>query len=600
MAFCVRLDCLKYTHGHKVSANLPSLLISRKKGLRSMALQSVSTEGAGTPSSVRLMDADHDPPVGGVATERVDPHTLEVIQFLFREKGLQFFAALLHLAVAKQCPLPGFAESTSCAVITARNIRELAKHIGWGYDTTEKYLVILCALHLLYKEKSPDGIAYYFPLCRYCPPAGLETLEGIIADYRSKVASFGRKVKRRFVVYLGQQKSPVSVQPALANAPAFDLSGALADIEHITLKALGNGNLQHQLLVQIKGALQYRCQHTEETGDSGDLPPVQKSPDGTKTGDFSGSPKREKSSVSKTGDFSVVVATRNGRLPAQSGDFPSASQGHTKTEKLPVSAQKGDSVPIDSFPNRQLSIQGGDSSSQMGDFAPEQVPNVNVILRNLLDSLNDNDKSTVIEFLRIIFDEAPRKRGYYHNLYKNYKHPDAWLAAAIETLIAYRGKKTTTDPGKYFYDLCVTFHQQGIPVEVAEHVQQYSFLPYGQLLAVLGRTIPARSSAPATRVPTRSVKAEQRPVVPQVPCEKDRPGMSLADAKRAVVLLKSNARTDLVQVARYQRPDGSRVLLISEDMERPRQRWIYSLQDLQRRLASMKTLNDFFEQEERR
>jgi len=76
--------------------------------------------------------------------------------------------------------------------------------------------------------------------------------------------------------------------------------------------------------------------------------------------------------------------------------------------------------------------------------------------------------------------------------------------------------------------------------------------------------------------------------------------MSLADAKRAVVLLKSNARTDQVQVARYQRPDGSRVLLISEDMERPRQQWIYSLQDLQRRLASMKTLNDFFEQEERR
>src|SRR5450755_4645583 len=253
-----------------------------------MTLQSVSSKGVGTPSSVRPVDADHDPPVG-VATERVDAYTLEVIQLLFKEKGLQFLAALLHLAIAKQCPLPGLVDTTACAVITARSIRELAKRIGWGYDTTEKYLVILCALGLLFKGKSPDGgIAYFFPLRRYTPPAALDTLEEIIADYRAKVASFGRKVKRRFVVvYQGQQKSPISARPAPASAPSFDLPGALQDIEQIMHEALGDGTLQHQLLVQIKGALRYRCQHSEATGDSGDFLLAEKSPVSLQKGDFS-------------------------------------------------------------------------------------------------------------------------------------------------------------------------------------------------------------------------------------------------------------------------------------------------------------------------
>src|SRR3981081_2094040 len=129
-------------------------------------------------------DEIHDPPEG-VSPERVDTHTLEVIRLLFKDKGLQFVASLLRAASAKQRALPGIGLA-DCAVIGARTIRELATRISqpgasWGYDTTQKYLVVLCALHFLSKGKSPDGgIEYLFPLCPYSPPPSLDPLEQLI------------------------------------------------------------------------------------------------------------------------------------------------------------------------------------------------------------------------------------------------------------------------------------------------------------------------------------------------------------------------------------------------------------------------------------
>src|SRR5436305_14102769 len=92
----------------------------------------------------------------GVEPERVDPRTLQIVEQLFPgHHGLQFLAAILRLALAKQLALPelGFSEETSIAVITIQSIRALAKLIGYSYDTTEKYIVVLCQLRLLYKKR---------------------------------------------------------------------------------------------------------------------------------------------------------------------------------------------------------------------------------------------------------------------------------------------------------------------------------------------------------------------------------------------------------------------------------------------------------------
>jgi hypothetical protein len=94
-------------------------------------------------------DEIHDPPEG-VSQERVDTHTLDVIRLLFKDKGgLQFVASLLRAACAKQRALLGIGIA-DCAVIGARTIRELATLISqlsarWGYDTMQKYLVVLYA-----------------------------------------------------------------------------------------------------------------------------------------------------------------------------------------------------------------------------------------------------------------------------------------------------------------------------------------------------------------------------------------------------------------------------------------------------------------------
>jgi len=601
----------------------------------------------------------------------------------------------LRQACAKQRALPGIGIA-DCAVISAKTIRDLATRISqsgasWGYDTTQKYLVVLCALHFLYKGKSPEGgVEYLFPLCRYSPPPTLDPLEKIIDGSRHKVQSFAHKAKRRFLVYMEQQPSLTLPVQAVASRP-FDLSGAVEDIEQVMREELGNGALPQRLLLKISGVLRYRCQSSsdEQKGDSstdiprlplrtqmgdslevvahngrlsvqrdgvvhatdeqesssfrktgdflemasqnGQLSPqtgdslpadpertdLRQSPLLSQTGDFSEAashkgrlfrqtgdslpvnpvvtPLKESPASPQTGDFSGAAAQTR-RLFSRKGDSPAVEPVAPDANKPPISPPKGDFSTSSAIAHGRLSPQTGHSSPQKGDSVPEEVSNVNVILHNYIASfLNDNDKSKVIEYLRTIFDEAPSRRGYYHHLYKHYPHPDAWLAAAIETLIAYRVKKTTTTPGKYFYDLCAIFHQQGIPPEVTHHVQQYSYLPYGELLAVLARS-PSPGSA-AKSGPVRPAKIQRPAIVARLPRETGRSGMSRADAKRALALLKSDTRTYQLRLTGYRQTDGSCVLLADDGMQHPRQVWIYAFQEAEHRLAMTRTLDDFFTQE---
>src|SRR5258708_7556646 len=82
----------------------------------------------------------------GIETERVDPYTLQMIDQLFPgHHGIRFLAGILRQASVKQLVLPelDFPEVADVAVITVQSLRILARLIGFSYDTTEKYIVVL-------------------------------------------------------------------------------------------------------------------------------------------------------------------------------------------------------------------------------------------------------------------------------------------------------------------------------------------------------------------------------------------------------------------------------------------------------------------------
>ncbi|GAC1508197.1 MAG: hypothetical protein NVS2B12_23490 [Ktedonobacteraceae bacterium] len=134
----------------------------------------------------------------------VDPYTLEIIQQIFPapNKGLEFVAGILRFAQIAQNVLPGLEDlGEHIAIINVRTIRILAKSIGWGYDTTHKYVVTFCALGLLRRSTSKQGKErmLVFPLKRYVLPTSLRPLDELIADSRPKVQQFARQVTARLL-----------------------------------------------------------------------------------------------------------------------------------------------------------------------------------------------------------------------------------------------------------------------------------------------------------------------------------------------------------------------------------------------------------------
>lgn len=492
--------------------------------------------------------ADDDPRVG-MPAERVDARTLEVIRLLFNEKGLLFLAALLRQARAKQRALPDLGV-IECAVITARTIRELATRISqpgasWSYDTTEKYLVIFCALGLLSRGKSSDGIEYFFLLRPYTPPATFDALDAVIRSYRKKVQSFGNRVKRRFEVYLAQQQSPISPLPTPVGPP-FDVPGAEEDIRQIMHEELGTGALQERLLLKIRGALRYRChqsslQHVDAsacaTNPSRSLmppqidgevvartengrPPIQsgnslptisdaafsrESPVAEQTGDFlRATSKSERLSV-QGGDFLLAdgqaTAIRESPIHCQKGDFlettASKSRPHgkmgdstatkprrTALEKSPISKQTGDSESTVPSKNGRLSAQGSDLAGQKGDFPSQEIPYVNVI--TLLTTLTSNVRIVALFCCRI-FNEPGEKWPIYRKLFQQVDNDTQAIAAALLFTLAHRNDGTMRNPPAVFMQRCRDFHQSPPPdaecfAEATRLVDQYGQLTYRQLV----------------------------------------------------------------------------------------------------------------------
>src|SRR5436305_8746702 len=202
----------------------------------------------------------------GVALERVPTVTLETVKQLIpaskRERGGErFLVSLLAFAEAKQFALPGQSEASDAAMIQVQSIRELAKKMHWGYDTTDKYIMVLIELGFLYKRRYRNYIELYFPLSPYQLPQ--PDLFDQIKKRRDKVNSFVGQVKRRFTLLLQRQptESPTLEQDRLR--------GLVEDIHAILHDEIGDSELQARIVLKIHGSFRYRCDYVPERSEAG-------------------------------------------------------------------------------------------------------------------------------------------------------------------------------------------------------------------------------------------------------------------------------------------------------------------------------------------
>jgi hypothetical protein len=146
------------------------------------------------------------PSYSGLASDilrRTDPSRIELVRQIFDSpgNGPEFLFQMLHFAEVKQMALPGVEGLTDVAVISLQNLRELAKKIHFGYDTTHKYVIVFCALNLLMKVRQEGRIQLLFPLQHYAPPPTTQALDKLIKHSRPKVRQFATRVKQRCILY---------------------------------------------------------------------------------------------------------------------------------------------------------------------------------------------------------------------------------------------------------------------------------------------------------------------------------------------------------------------------------------------------------------
>jgi hypothetical protein len=203
------------------------------------------------------------PSVEGVPKERVATSTLYLLERLFPgQHGIDFLARLLRHAQQKQLVLPEMGpDITDVAVITVQSLRTLAHLINLSYDTTEKYVVTLCHLRLLYKQRRRRQIILHFPLCAptFPEPEALTPL----TDYRSKVATFARQVKHRLLQLLeqGELPSPSSLVPLSALPMATTPDGdALFNALCQAVSQEVDAETAQRLVIRIRHVFQYHCQ----------------------------------------------------------------------------------------------------------------------------------------------------------------------------------------------------------------------------------------------------------------------------------------------------------------------------------------------------
>lgn len=537
----------------------------------------------------------HDP-----AALRVD----QVIERIFPAQtlGRLFFTRFLERAAQEHTVLPD--EPPDSIAILTRSIATLGKELNIGHDTTQKYVVIYRSLGLMKKRKVMGQLAFVLRTGIYQPPEMLEAnLDALLAHYkRVKLRGIVELVKERCIIY------GFISQDLLASLQ--QLQTLLQPGRAVSRRSLEQRLLQSQrLVVQMVRSLQNspRLPKPFSSVDAAwNLPATgyiseEQSPQTGAAG------RRKHTSVAKNlpklphqVDSTQLRLAKESTQTAISGRIQQA----ISATPLPKTPHQVDSSVANANQPATESTQTAPLSrcelEHVSSNLPTNVPrvdssdpsNVNVSIYTIVISLNVNVR-LVVEYLRSVFEEAPTKRGYYHNLYNTQQcqNAEAWLAAAIETLIGLHQTKTIREPGKFFIDRCVLLHRSGIPPDTVALVQRYKGLSYPQLVKALKQSEPTRSSPPAHRPVLMSVPRGS-PMQRCLPRDKMHPGMSRDDFQQVLTLLDGDVSTCDLRVQPYQQADGSCALLVDDGMGH--QRWVYALRDWQEDCAAMRTTLNLF------
>ncbi len=422
----------------------------------------------------------------GIEKERVDPYTLQIIDQLFPgHHGIQFLAGILRQASVKQLALPELAlpEVTDVAVITVQSIRTLAQLIGFSYDTTEKYIVVLSHLRLLHKKRYRRQIILHFPLCR-CQVPEPEALESL--DYRPKVTSFAGQVKRRIVLLRTSVKIPPPSLTGFQSNPQCFVPQLVEDIRKILQQEV-DSEIGSRLLPRIEGAVRYRCTQSqsllsEQKGDSETMLSGQQSRLlHQKDDSLTGERQQESCLFEQKGDSEIGVSGQQSLLSVK-GDSETMLSG----QQSRLLHQKGDSLrgkEADTASESPFSRQKDDFQrfAPAASFNDNVITTLNEILKEGYDSDNDAVASSPAEEtyspsvaakigrkLALFLENSPENTGGFVAKCKVCT-PTVIQAAVIDVLIhqAFPTVDPADDRGrprnkaKWFHETCKKYAMPG-------------------------------------------------------------------------------------------------------------------------------------------
>jgi hypothetical protein len=510
------------------------------------------------------------PSVEGVPKERVAASTVYLFERLFPgQHGIDFLARLLRHAQEKQLVLPDMGpEVTDVAVITVPSLRILARLIHLSYDTTEKYVVTLCHLRLLYKQRRRRQIILHFPLCAPALPEP-EALTPL-TDYRSKVATFARQVTHRLQQLREHGELP---WPSARVPPSAFLMTAPSGVDALfndICQAVGqevDAETAQRLVIRIRQVFQYHCQsqHTPSKDDSGGngivaqaqkailpaskgglLPAsLEASPhqsrlllpkgdsDHLRAGDALATPSQKSPSVNplppkgdsdhlRAGDALATPSQKSlsADLPLPKGDFSASA---LPTQSRPSSPKGGSSLSASAYqkatlppsspiqhrhtaPKDDSLVKKGDSEQHSRDILP-----TNVNVKKILECITTFNVSNASRLCCHIFDEPMTKQGIYAKLFRDIEYDTSAITAALFYTLAHRRDGTIQKPVAMFIQRCKDYHRTGIPDEAKKLVETYGHLSYAQIQETFpvsrASTLPAVSSVPKGAKPSRALSS---------------------------------------------------------------------------------------------
>jgi len=568
-------------------------------------MSKLTTEVEEPPEVERVQNLVRDP-----ALLSVD----QVIAHLFPAPtvGQIFSTRFRERASREQTILPD--EPADVVVACTKSIATLAKELGIGFDTTQKYVVLYKALGLMKKRKVMGKLAFIMGAGIYHPPkcleANLQHLLKIIKG-RHKFRELVSDVLARCKVYGLISQEFQAAATLLQDLLHPQLGETRRTLEQRLLQA---GQVFNQVLSSMQNLPKARGQEDAEWFHLPGNVEAEESTQSARAGrrddyHFDRNPPRSAhrvdSAPSQTAEESPHTLTQ-GRFEEKG-----------PTRNLSKLRRQVDSSVASSITHVAESTQ----TDQKGRFGQEAAPSnlsdpavqvdssppVNVNVITIINTITLNVKP-VATFCCNALGEPLSKQPIYLKLFRECEHDAQAISAALLFTLVHRRDGTMRNPASVFVARCKDYHTQGVPDEVTALVRQYGSLTYAQLLDVLSK--PASFTPPVRGAPS-SVRPEYSPapVTPSslsplprwgtiqrfIATEDDRPGMSREKALQVIRLAQGDRRTKMCRVDLVPLADGSYAVLLDNTITAiPRQTYFYSEQDWETRTAAIQDCFELF------